>query len=187
MSNTKLDIRPDAYWSICVCLLLIPIKLIVPWILAVLIHELFHYGMLKVLKCKITRVSVTMFGVYMETSYSSYIQELLSAAAGPAGSLCLLLLSSIYPLLAVIGFMQGIMNLIPIYPLDGGRIFRCILFLLPHRINIYHRGIELSVCIVFLAVAAFIALRFGLGVISLCIIFVLIIKCIKENFLAKRI
>ena len=51
--------------------------------------------------------------------------ELICALAGPGGSL-LLGLAPI-PELAVCGLIQGLFNLIPLMPMDGGRALGCLL------------------------------------------------------------
>ena len=54
-------------------------------------------------------------------------QEWISALAGPAGSLLLGLIMPLFPGVAIIGMVQGIINLLPIYPRDGGRALRVFL------------------------------------------------------------
>ena len=61
----------------------------------------------------------------------SPIREAICALAGPLGSFSLLLISEYFPEAAVCGLIQGAYNLIPVYPLDGGRLMRC---LLPRKI-----------------------------------------------------
>ena len=53
------------------------------------------------------------------------VQEALSALAGPAGSFLMLLLCRVFPEAALWGTVQGLFNLLPVYPLDGGRVLRC--------------------------------------------------------------
>ena len=118
----------------CITAALTVLILPLPWLasifLAAFIHELCHLLCLRLFKINIIRIRIGMQGAAIETAPLSPIQELFCAAAGPAGSfLCLLFLRH-FPMLALCGFLQGIYNLLPIYPLDGGRILNAIMELL---------------------------------------------------------
>lgn len=54
-------------------------------------------------------------------------KEALCALAGPVGSFSVVLLAEYFPEAALFGLVQGLYNLLPVYPLDGGRILRCLL------------------------------------------------------------
>lgn len=62
----------------------------------------------------------------MESSPMPSWQELVCILAGPAGSFFLLLLDDFIPKTAICGLVQGIFNLLPLYPLDGGRALYCL-------------------------------------------------------------
>ena len=85
----------------------------------------------------------------METSPMTPGREALCALAGPLGSFLLLLLARHFPEAAVCGIVQGGYNLIPIYPLDGGRILRC---LLPEKICRWTEIIFLAVLFLFMGI-----------------------------------
>lgn len=63
----------------------------------------------------------------METDALTTLESVLCSFAGPAASGILILLHGFFPQLAICGFLQGIYNLLPIYPLDGGQILRTIM------------------------------------------------------------
>lgn len=61
--------------------------------------------------------------------FKTYKTEMLVSLAGPVVNIMLLLISSIIknPFLYAINLFMLIINLLPIYPLDGGRILSCVL------------------------------------------------------------
>ena len=115
----------------CLLLLLLPFDLILSLCAAITIHECSHILMLRFFHIPIVRMELGIFGAVIRTAALSPEQELLCAAAGPIGSFLCLLLARPFPLLALCGCVQGLFNLLPLYPLDGGRILRslCALFL----------------------------------------------------------
>ncbi len=54
-------------------------------------------------------------------------KSVICILSGPMGSLLLFLFVRWIPRIAFCGLLQGIYNLLPIYPLDGGRVVRCML------------------------------------------------------------
>lgn len=115
----------------CVLLALALLVLPLPWLVAAvtaaLFHELCHGAVSVALGGSLGGIRLGERGATMEVGGLSNGRELLAAAAGPVGSLGLLLLGRCFPRLALCGLVQGLYNLLPIYPLDGGRILFCLI------------------------------------------------------------
>ena len=115
------------YGIAAVSLLVVPFPWIIAWFVAVIVHELGHYIALKLCGVQIYRLRMSSSGLQMETASMTNRQELLCSIAGPISGLSLLFFSKICPRIAICATIQSIYNLLPIYPLDGGRCIRCIL------------------------------------------------------------
>lgn len=102
-------------------LLTLPLNWLLAAILGAVWHELCHA--LAVLLCggRILSMTVEPGGIRMDTGPLSRGKSVLCSLAGPLGSLLLLPLAPWFPRLALCGLGQGTFNLLPIYPLDGGR------------------------------------------------------------------
>lgn len=108
-------------------LLTVPLGLLASAALAAGLHELCHVLAVRLLGGRVERFSLTLGGAVLDVSGLSRGREALAALAGPVGSLLLLLYLRRFPVLALCGFVQGCFNLLPVYPLDGGRILACAL------------------------------------------------------------
>ena len=114
-------------------LLLVPLNWLIPALLGAVIHEAAHLGMILLVGGRVYGVRIGIRGAKLQVSTLEPHRELLCAAAGPAGSFLLLLLAPRFPRLAICGFFQGCFNCLPVLPLDGGRVLRCLRLLWVQR------------------------------------------------------
>ena len=115
-----------------------------------LLHELAHIIISLVLNVKIVEVILMPIGVCAKYGYiNNKIKEIIIAAVGPLFSIIVFALTE-ETIIKEINLSIAILNLTPIYPLDGGRIIRGII----EVIWGYKKSVLASNCIakVFLAV-----------------------------------
>ena len=113
--------------------LILPLKLLLAAISAAAIHELCHLLALLLCSVQIERIKISTGKVLIQTPPIPPLPQLICALAGPMGSFLCLLFARFFPLLSLCGLLQGLFNLLPLYPLDGGRALRCAAQLLFHR------------------------------------------------------
>ena len=122
----RIWIHEDFLFFAAIMLLLLPIRWILAAFAAALFHELGHYLAVRLCGGSVVSGQITLRGAKMTAAPMKPEQELLSVLAGPAASLLLLSLRHLFPRIAFCGLIQGAFNLLPIYPLDGGKALRCI-------------------------------------------------------------
>ena len=124
MAHTKLDITAGAYLSAAIGVLLLPLKWLLCAFLAASFHELGHLIALWICNVPVHSIRIGMFGAGISTGSLTEAQELICAISGPVFSLSLLAFAGYLPVLSLLGLIQGLFNLIPILPMDGGRVAR---------------------------------------------------------------
>jgi Zn-dependent protease len=113
-------------FALALGLLVLPIWWVFAAVLAAVWHEACHYFALRLCGGRAFGLRAGLTGAVMDVRFNGPGQELICALSGPAGSLLLLLFVRWMPRTAICGGFQGIYNLLPIYPLDGGRAMRCL-------------------------------------------------------------
>ena len=108
-------------------LLILPVNWVLAIVFAALFHELCHYIAIRLMGSRVNGVMVTHTGAIMQAEPLSAMEELFCALAGPAGSILLFFCYRWVPRIAVCAGAQGFFNLLPLYPLDGGRIYRILM------------------------------------------------------------
>ena len=97
---------------------------------AVLVHELAHTVVAKKFNHYVEHVYLDLLNgaAAIDTTYSPYNQTILIVAAGPLSNLALWFIGSYLGLdiFAQINMFLFIFNILPIYPMDGGRICKAI-------------------------------------------------------------
>lgn len=109
-------------------LLILPLDWILSAAAAALIHELCHILVLSSFGGKIRSIHIQPFGCIIESNRVGEWAQFCCILAGPLGSFLLLTLCHTAPKIAICGFVHGLYNLIPVLPLDGGRILRLLLY-----------------------------------------------------------
>ena len=164
--DIEIDFRGESCVLLALLCLLLPVKWIGAMIVAGLFHELCHALMVLLLGGNIYRIRIGLCGTVMDVSALCGWKEVLCALAGPLGSLFLVSLARFVPHIALCALVQGIYNLLPMYPMDGGRIVNGILGMIfspekvekqCHRINFICR-----IVLVFCTLAAMLYLKAGI-------------------------
>ena len=128
--GSKISVSPQFFVFAALMLLAVPLPWLAAWFFATLVHELCHCLSLRLYGKEIERFSIGINGARIETQSLTDRQAIICALAGPIGGLLLLLCAKAFPRLAICGFIQSAFNLIPVYPLDGGRAVRGIINML---------------------------------------------------------
>lgn len=133
-------------------------------ILFVIFHELSHILIGSLLSKRLSRIFIGISGMTAFFKYDFkrrnrlyYIKETIIYLAGPLSNILIAYFFMDIKLLFEINIFLAILNLLPIYPLDGYNILRCFLF---------------SICIrkkqVIDKIAKFISIIFLLGIAIIC-------------------
>jgi stage IV sporulation protein FB len=140
---------------------LLPLRWLAAVILAACIHELGHYIAVHLCGGNVHSFHLGSSGAVMHASGLTTYQEILCLLAGPLVGLLPLLLYRTLPAVALCGLIQTLYNLLPVYPLDGGKILHNIILICGGSNRLY---IALEHSFLLLAVIAciYLYLRFGI-------------------------
>lgn len=168
-------------------ILLLPLPWLLSAVVAACFHEVCHLAALRMLNGRLLGIRIGGHGAVIQAGALSASRELICLLAGPVGSLSLVLLARYVPRVAVCALLQSAYNLLPLYPLDGGRALRCIARLLvpPDRADRFCAVVE-NICrgTIFLSLIC-LAVRFRLGLLPVLAGILILLGPRKEILLAK--
>ena len=171
-------VEPLLCFLLAVAMLIIPLPILFSWVVAATIHEIFHIAAICLFHINIHEIRLGLNGATICTGYVSPSKELLCAAAGPAGSFLLMLLSRWFPILSLCGLLQATYNLVPIYPMDGGRMLKSILlcFLPIKSADRVSTAIGFGAVFILFFLSAIGAMCFDLGLLPFMIAFLIAMR-----------
>lgn len=141
------------------------------WVLlGILCHEAGHLLLLILCRVPVQGIRFRAWGAVLLTEETSYQKELLCALAGPAASIALgAALMRSFPHCAVISFLFAAVNLLPLYPLDGGRALRCLLLLLLSQETAERilKGITILTCCALMVLACWVSILRQAGLLPI--------------------
>lgn len=183
----SIEFTPGFCIGTALTLLILPLRWILALTVAAVFHELCHVAVLRLCRIRIVGIRIGMGRAEISTETMMPGEELFCALAGPVGSFVLLLLIRAAPLIALCGLVQGLYNLLPVMPLDGGRVVNSILTM------IYPSGAEsimlilrygVMVLLILAGIAAAFVLENGFAVAVMLIL--LALKCFQGKIPCKE-
>ena len=183
----SVQISAGALIFLAILLLILPLQWVVAVLLAAILHELCHAVAILLCGGCINGITISCRGAVIDTTTMSAGKEIICALAGPLGSFSLLLLAKWAPRTAICGVIHGLYNLIPLFPMDGGRILRGLIHAafsppVADRVFLWSQRV-----ITFLVALGCIMLSFRVGIVAVMVLILVFWRRWRENILAKRV
>ena len=113
------------FWLVlALMVLLFPLRFLAGILMAALLHECGHLLAIWLTGGRVLSIRLHGGGARIEAVPMEPGREALCALAGPGLGAMTILAWRVFPELALAGLVQTAFNLLPIYPLDGGRAVR---------------------------------------------------------------
>lgn len=168
-TQRRISFSTSFLFLVAIAACLIPIQWVGAWLLSSFAHELGH--LLVIIHYKITpwELRFGASGPRIRAAFRYQSEQVFCAAAGPLANLFILLFARWIPRIAVCAMIQAVCNLLPAYPLDGGRIFAGLINMM-FKENIGQKIIQFigNLCVVFIGIVViYFSIRYTLGYLPL--------------------
>ena len=178
----RLEITPGFIAALCLLRLLAEPGIFCAFLAAAAAHEAGHLIALYLAGAEVRAIRLDAFDAKITAVSPGYREEIICALAGPGASVALCLAArKMFPSCAAISLILGIFNVLPVYPLDGGRALRAglLLHLLPDRAERICAAVGALVCAAGLAGAVFLSAARRLGIFPVLLWGMLLFRLIR--------
>ena len=173
----RIEVDNSAFFFCCILILTVPLNWFVAAMFAAVVHEFFHAAAICMTGGHICRLRIGILGAEMEAAIPGRSEEIISAMAGPCGSFLLLLLCHSFPRISICGLVQGLYNLLPLYPLDGGRaLLHILMSICPKSAERIMDAVEFLTAVILVAVCIYASFAQTLGIFPLFMTVFLVVK-----------
>lgn len=165
MRKPKLTVCAGFYFRLALSFLLLPIPWVLAWMIAAAIHEALHGLALRLFHYRVYGLELKFSGIRMETEPLQGASGVICALAAPVGCLAFVIVMKWIPRIAVCALLQSFYNLLPVYPLDGGRALRLLLDKLdnPRLSSVISIAVETALWAAAVLVNGALTIRYHLG------------------------
>lgn len=180
--------EPLAYLLGVLLLLTLPIDWIVSVLCAAIFHELCHIGLVYLLGGKVHGLQIGINGARIEAELDGALREAICVLAGPLGSMLLTIaFCKALPKLAICAGVQCIFNLLPIYPLDGGRLLNILLMkFVPKHAESFQQKVELGTILMLSMGLITLSVHYSMGLSPMLLSLIMGIKWIRRKRPCKQ-
>lgn len=187
LSDLKIGISGSACLLFAFSLLVLPLRWIFAAITAAIVHEACHALAVYLCGGRLQSFIVGKDGAVLIAGPMTVTRELLCTLAGPVGSALMVLTMPWLPRVAFCSAVHCLYNLLPIYPLDGGRALRCVTGKLSpsHQQKVCRLAENICLGLLF-AAAIYLAVWMELGLTPLVLATVLLIRTKSANSPCKE-
>ena len=116
----QITVKESVYIYAALLLLILPLSWLLSLLVAIAVHELGHFSMVKLLGGKVYNMQISVRGMNMQCLQMQTWKRVLAVLSGPLFGFLLAILTSPLPKLALCSWVLSVYNLLPIVPLDGG-------------------------------------------------------------------
>ena len=159
----KIFVNPYFYIYITVLLFFVPLPWMVAWAISVIIHEFGHFLAVNICGQKVHTLKFGIAGAEMGCDDLSFMQKIFCILSGPFFGLIPVLFQRFIPRISFCCWLLTIYNLLPIYPLDGGKVLYIIL-----NKNLY-KILQIIFCCIMMGISIYAAVFMGLGILPVAI------------------
>lgn len=188
IAKLQIFVKSELFLTLAVSVILLPVQWILSWCAAALVHECFHYIAIRIMGVKVFSVTVGATGAIMETDTMHPLQEFFCALAGPIGAFAILIFKEVLPYVVLFVCIHSSYNLLPLYPLDGGRALHSLIAHFFGDLNAIRYTVIINNTV--LSVLAFLSflltIRYQLGTTPMILILLLSLRIQKANYSLQR-